>query len=120
MKTYVVTPYKNRLNETVLMVGYNICFKGVLWKIIPKLYLSPLLIWNTDYLESIIKSIAYLGLFIYIAEVASSHFCLIYMVYTLKCLNIGTPKINNLPFVSNEKIMFYMCPHIFKHIYELM
>ena len=26
MKTYVVTPHLNRLDETVLMVGHKICF----------------------------------------------------------------------------------------------
>ena len=29
MKTYVVTPHKNRLSETVLMMSRNIRFKGV-------------------------------------------------------------------------------------------
>ena len=28
MKIYVVTPHKNRLDETVLMSGHNICFCG--------------------------------------------------------------------------------------------
>ena len=28
-------------------MGHNICFEGVIWKIIPKLCLLPLLIWNT-------------------------------------------------------------------------
>ena len=28
MKTYVVTPHKNRLGETILMVGHNIWFNG--------------------------------------------------------------------------------------------
>ena len=51
MKTYVVTPHLNRLNETVLMTGHNICFKGVIWKIIPKLSLLPLLSWSTDHLS---------------------------------------------------------------------
>ena len=36
-----------RLNEMVLMMGYNIHFKGVIWKIIPKLSLLPLLILST-------------------------------------------------------------------------
>ena len=31
---YVVTPHLNRLDETVLMMGHNIHFKGILWKII--------------------------------------------------------------------------------------
>ena len=30
------------------MMGHNICFKGVIWKIIPKLSHLPLLIWSTD------------------------------------------------------------------------
>ena len=29
------------------MMGHNIHFKGVIWKIIPKLSLLPLLIWDT-------------------------------------------------------------------------
>ena len=35
--------------ETVLMMCHNICvcFKGAIWKIIPKLSLLPLLIWST-------------------------------------------------------------------------
>ena len=28
------------------MMGHNICLKGVIWKIIPKLSLFPLLIWS--------------------------------------------------------------------------
>ena len=40
MKTYVVTPHYNRLDETVLMVGHKICFYGKIWLIIPKLSLS--------------------------------------------------------------------------------
>ena len=44
MKTYVVAPHKNRLDEMVRMMGNNICFKGVIWKTIPKLSLLPLLI----------------------------------------------------------------------------
>ena len=36
MKTYVVTPHKNRLDETVLMMGHKICFYGEIWLIIPK------------------------------------------------------------------------------------
>ena len=48
MKTYVVTPHLNRLDETVLMMGHNIRFKGVICKIIPKLSLLPLLIWSPD------------------------------------------------------------------------
>ena len=34
------------------------------------------------------------------------------MVFTLKCLSIGTPKIINFPFVSNGKLMIFRCPNI--------
>ena len=44
IKTYVVTPHKNRLGETVLMVGHKICFYGEICLIIPKLSLLLLLI----------------------------------------------------------------------------
>ena len=30
------------------MMGHNICFEGVIWKIIPKLSVLPLLMWSTD------------------------------------------------------------------------
>ena len=36
MKTYVVTPHWNCLGKTILMMGHNIGFKGVIWKIIRK------------------------------------------------------------------------------------
>ena len=36
-------------------------------------------------------------------------------LYTLKCLNIGTPKTINFPFVPNGKLMVLGVP-IFKHI----
>ena len=36
-----------RLYKTVLMIGHNIGFEGVIWKIIPKLSPLPLLIWIT-------------------------------------------------------------------------
>ena len=42
MKTYVVTPHLNRLNEMVLLMGHNLCFKEY-GKIIPKLSLLPFL-----------------------------------------------------------------------------
>ena len=48
MKTYIVTPNKNRLGETVLMRGHNICFNGEILKIILKLYLLLLLIWSPE------------------------------------------------------------------------
>ena len=35
LKLYVVTPYLNRLFETVQMSGYNICFYAEFTKIIP-------------------------------------------------------------------------------------
>ena len=44
MKTYGVTPYQNRLDETVLMMGHKICFKGEIRLIVSKLSLLPLLI----------------------------------------------------------------------------
>ena len=37
---------------------------------------------------------------------------------TLKCLSIGTPKAINFPFVSNEKLMIFMCPNIQAHYNE--
>ena len=43
MKTSVVTPHLNRLNGVVLVIDYNLCFKEVIWKIIPKLSLLPFL-----------------------------------------------------------------------------
>ena len=36
IKTYVVTPHLNRLNETVQMRGHNICFRSKIRKIIIK------------------------------------------------------------------------------------
>ena len=49
MKTYVVTPHYNRLDETVLMMSHKICFNGKISQltIIPILSLLPLLIWST-------------------------------------------------------------------------
>ena len=38
-----VTPHYNRLSEKVIMMGRNISFKEIIWKIIPKLSLLPLL-----------------------------------------------------------------------------
>ena len=38
-----MTPHYNRLYETVLMMGNNICFKEVMWKIIPKYPFYPFL-----------------------------------------------------------------------------
>ena len=39
-------------------------------------------------------------------------------IYTLKCLNIGTPKIINFPIVSNGKFMVFTCPNIQAHYNE--
>ena len=47
MKTYVVTPHSNRLDETVLIMGHKICFHEEIWLIISKLSLLLLLIWST-------------------------------------------------------------------------
>ena len=47
LKTNIVTLHLNSLDQMVLIVGHNIHFKVVLWKIIPKLSLLPLLIWST-------------------------------------------------------------------------
>ena len=38
-KMYVMAPHLNRLGETVLMMGSNIHYKGVICKTIPKLSL---------------------------------------------------------------------------------
>ena len=40
-----MTPHLDYLGETVLMIGPNMCFKGIIWKIVPKLSLLPL-IWS--------------------------------------------------------------------------
>ena len=37
---------------------------------------------------------------------------------TLKCLNIGTPKTINFPFVSNAKLIVFMCSNIQAHYNE--
>ena len=39
-------------------------------------------------------------------------------MHTLKCLSIGTPKTINFPFVSNEKLMVFMCPTFQAHYNE--
>ena len=45
--------------------------------------------------------------------------CLLcFWTYTLKCLSIGTPKIINFPFVSNEKLIFFRGPNIQAHYNE--
>ena len=38
------------------MMGYNICFKEVMCKIIRKLSLLPVLIWSTDYYFNVLIS----------------------------------------------------------------
>ena len=38
IKTNVVTPHKNRLDQRVLMVGHKIYLNGEIWIISPKLY----------------------------------------------------------------------------------
>ena len=43
MKKYVVIPHQNRLHETVLMMGHNICFHGKVRKIISKSSCYPLI-----------------------------------------------------------------------------
>ena len=42
----------------------------------------------------------------------------ILIIYTLKCLSIGTPKTINFPFVSNEKLMIFRCSTIQAHYNE--
>ena len=49
---YVVTPHLNRLCKTILVMGRDMSFKGVIWKIIPKLSLLPILIWRIAVLVS--------------------------------------------------------------------
>ena len=39
---------------------------------------------------------------------------------TLKCLRIGTPKVNHFSFVSNGKLMFFRCPNIRTHYNEVV
>ena len=39
-------------------------------------------------------------------------------IVTLKCLSIGTPKTINFPFVSNGKLIVFMCPNIQAHYNE--
>ena len=38
-----------------------------------------------------------------------------YKLHILKCLNIGTPKTINFPFVPNGKSMDFRCPNISAH-----
>ena len=40
------------------------------------------------------------------------------VLFTLKCLSIGTPKTINFPFVSNGKLMVFRCPNIQAHYNE--
>ena len=48
MKTYVVTSHQNHLSERGLMMGHNICLKGLIWKLIPNLSLFSLPFWSTE------------------------------------------------------------------------
>ena len=49
---YFVTPHLNRLGKMILVMGRDMSFKGVIWKIIPKLSLLPILIWRIAVLVS--------------------------------------------------------------------
>ena len=40
------------------------------------------------------------------------HMTDLHICHTLKCLSIGTPKTISFPFVSNEKLIVFMCPNI--------
>ena len=51
---YVVTPHWNRLDETALMLGHNICFKAVMWKIIRNYLFYPFLSGELSYLSIIL------------------------------------------------------------------
>ena len=44
--------------------------------------------------------------------------CIVFMYNTLNCLSIGTPKAIKIPFVSNEKLMFFRCSSIQAHCNE--
>ena len=46
-KNICCDPSLELLVETVLRMGHNIRFKGVIWKIIFKLSILPRLIWST-------------------------------------------------------------------------
>ena len=37
------------------------------------------------------------------------------ILITLNCINIGTPKTINFPFVPNGKLMIFRCPNISAH-----
>ena len=41
-----------------------------------------------------------------------------YKLFILKCLSIGTPKLINIQFVSNGKLMVFRCPNIQAHYNE--
>ena len=43
------------------MMGHNIHFKGVIWKIIPKLFLLPLLIFSTGAIQISCHNIWFFG-----------------------------------------------------------
>ena len=71
------------LGETALMMGHNICFKGAIWKIIPKLPLLPLLIWSTDW---------YLKVPLYIKEHSSDIFSVFYFHFDSFHLKVNFPR----------------------------
>ena len=50
-------------------------------------------------------------LYMYVPLLQGSSFHITCIV-SLKCLNTGTPKIINFPFVSNGKLMFYSVKYI--------
>ena len=47
-----MTPHLNRLGKTILVMGRDMSFKEVIWKIIPKFSLLPILIWRIAVLVS--------------------------------------------------------------------
>ena len=50
-----MTPYQNRLRETVQMRGHNVCFYAEIWDITPKLSVIPHLepCCNTSFIVSL-------------------------------------------------------------------
>ena len=45
-----------------------------------------------------------------VCKFSFSFFC--FLMFTLKCLDIGAPKTINFPFVPNGKLFIFMCPNI--------
>ena len=62
------------------------------------------------YFEVQISMLSFHVLFMLAMRLKSWH-----LIYTLKCLSIGTPKTINFPFVSNEKLMIFRCSNIQAH-----